>query len=143
MELHAIATDGAPAALGPYSQAIRCGDMVYVSGQLPIVPGTGKLVEGRIREQTLQLFENIRAILEAAGGSLSTVVKVTVFIAQWNDFAEFNQAYAELFESPFPARSTIQNSRPLNALIGADVIAVARPTGTTEPYESALVKAAL
>jgi 2-iminobutanoate/2-iminopropanoate deaminase len=113
--------------------------MVYVSGQLPIVPGTGKLVEGGIREQTLQLFENIRAILEAAGGSLSTVVKVTVFIAQWNDFAEFNQAYAELFESPFPARSTIQNSRPLNALIGADVIAVARPTGTTEPYESALV----
>jgi 2-iminobutanoate/2-iminopropanoate deaminase len=143
MELHAIATDGAPAALGPYSQAIRYGDMVYVSGQLPIVPGTGKLVEGRIREQTLQLFENIRAILEAAGGSLSTVVKVTVFIAQWNDFAEFNQAYAELFESPFPARSTIQNSRPLNALIGADVIAVARATGTTEPYESAPVKAAL
>jgi len=98
--------------------------MVYVSGQVPTVPSTGKLLDGGIREQTFQLFVNIRAILEAAGASLSTVVKVTIFIADWNDFAAFNNAYAEIFTEPFPARSTIQNTRPLGALVGADVIAV-------------------
>ena len=126
MEIHAVATDSAPAALGPYSQAIRSGDMVYVSGQLPVVRATGKLIDGGIREQTLQLFQNVGAILEAAGSSLANVVKVTVFIAEWSDFAAFNEAYAELFEAPFPARSTIQNSRPMNALVGADVIAAIR-----------------
>ena len=123
MELHAITTDAAPAALGPYSQAIRCRDTLYVSGQLPIVPATGKLAHGGIREQTFQLFGNIRAIVEAAGSSLAAITKVTVFIADWNDFAAFNDAYGELFKAPFPARSTIQNSRPMNALVGADVIA--------------------
>jgi len=123
MELHAVSTAGAPAALGPYSQAIRCGDTVYVSGQLPIAPATGKLLDGGIREQTFQLFANIRAILEAAGASLSTVVKVTIFIADWDDFTAFNTAYAEVFTEPYPARSTIQNARPLGALVGADVIA--------------------
>ena len=126
MEIYAVATDGAPDAFGPYSQAIRCGDMVYVSGQLPVVRATGKLIDGGIREQTLQLFENLRAILEAAGSSLANVVKVTVFIAEWSDFAAFNEAYSELFDAPFPARSTIQNSRPMNALVGADVIAAIR-----------------
>lgn len=126
MEIHAVATDSAPDALGPYSQAIRCGDMVYVSGQLPVVRATGKLIDGGIREQTVQLFENLRAILEAAGSSLANVVKVTVFIAEWSDFAAFNEAYSALFEAPFPARSTIQNSRPMNALVGADVIAAIR-----------------
>ena len=126
MEIHAVATDSAPEALGPYSQAIRCGDMVYVSGQLPVVRATGKLIDGGIREQTLQLFENLRAILDAAGSSLANVVKVTVFIAEWSDFAAFNEAYSALFEAPFPARSTIQNSRPMNALVGADVIAAIR-----------------
>jgi 2-iminobutanoate/2-iminopropanoate deaminase len=81
------------------------------------------LIDGGIREQTRQLFANIRAILEAAGGSLSSVVKVTVFIAEWSDFTEFNEVYTEFFTAPFPARSTIQNSRPLGALVGADVIA--------------------
>ena len=126
MEIHAVATESAPDALGPYSQAIRCGDMVYVSGQLPLVRATGKLIDGGIREQTLQLFENLRAILETAGSSLANVVKVTVFIAEWSDFAAFNEAYSALFEAPFPARSTIQNSRPMNALVGADVIAAIR-----------------
>jgi len=123
MELCAVSTTEAPAALGPYSQAMLSGDVVYVSGQLPIVPETGKLLDGGIREQTFQLFVNVRAILEAAGASLSTVAKVTIFIADWNDFEAFNTAYAEVFTAPFPARSTIQNSRPLGALIGADVIA--------------------
>jgi 2-iminobutanoate/2-iminopropanoate deaminase len=126
MDLQAITTAGAPAALGPYSQAIRCGDVLYVSGQLPIVPATGKLIDGGIREQTIQLFANIRAILEAGGASLVTVTKVMVFIAEWNDFAAFNETYAQLFATPFPARSTIQNSRPMNALVGADVIAAIR-----------------
>ena len=128
MEIHAVATDAAPAALGPYSQAVRCDGMLYVSGQLPIVAATGALIDGGIREQTRQLFANILAILEAAGGSLASVLKVTVFLAEWSDFAAFNEAYAELFAAPFPARSTIVNSRPLNALIGADVIAAVGPS---------------
>jgi 2-iminobutanoate/2-iminopropanoate deaminase len=122
-EIRAITTDGAPAALGPYSQAVRCGDVIYVSGQIPADPATGRLVEGGIREQTRQLFENIRAIVEAAGSSLKSVTKVTVFIADWNDFPAFNETYATIFTAPYPARSTIQNSRPLGALVGADVIA--------------------
>ncbi len=126
MEIRAVATSAAPAALGPYSQAIRCGGMVYVSGQVPLDPATGKIVDGGIREQTRQLFENIRAILEAAGTSLATVVKVTVFIADWSDFAEFNDVYGQTFAEPYPARSTIQNTRPLGALVGADVIAALR-----------------
>lgn len=125
MELQTIATTRAPAALGPYSQAVRYGDTIYVSGQVPIDPATGQLVAGGIREQTRRLFANVRAIVEAAGSSMSRIVKVTVFIADWNDFAAFNEVYAELFETPYPARSTIQNARPLGALVGADVIAVA------------------
>jgi 2-iminobutanoate/2-iminopropanoate deaminase len=125
MELQPVATKHAPAALGPYSQAVRCGDVVYVSGQVPIDPATGQLVAGGIREQTRQLFANVGAIVEAAGSSLRRIVKVTVFIADWKDFAAFNEVYAQLFEAPYPARSTIQNTRPLGALVGADVIAVA------------------
>lgn len=123
MDVHAIRTDRAPAAAGPYSQAVRCGDTIYVSGQLGIDPATGQLADGGIREQTRQLFENIRAILEAGGSSLKLVTKVTVFIAEWSDFDAFNQVYAEISVAPYPARSTIQNSRPLGALVGADVIA--------------------
>lgn len=124
MELHEVATQNAPAATGPFSQAVRCGDAIYVSGQLGIDPATGRLVDGGIREQTRQVFENIRAIVEAAGSSLKSVTKVTIFIADWNDFSAFNEAYAEIFAAPYPARSTIQNSRPLGALVGAEAIAV-------------------
>ena len=97
VKITAVATEAAPAALGPYSQAVLCGGILYVSGQLPVVSATGALVDGGIREQTRQLFANIRAILEAAGASLASVVKVTVFIAEWSDFGAFNEAYAELF----------------------------------------------
>jgi 2-iminobutanoate/2-iminopropanoate deaminase len=124
MDVHAIATNNAPAARGPFSQAVRCGDAIYVSGQLDIDPATGQLVEGGICEQTRQLFENIRAIVEAAGSSMKSVTKVTVFIADWNDFTAFNEVYAEIFAAPYPARSTIQNSRPFGALVGAEAIAV-------------------
>ena len=123
MKIRAVATDAAPPALGPYSQAVSCDGMLYVSGQLPLVAETATLIDGGIREQTRQLFDNIRAILEAEGGSLASIVKVTVFLADWSDFAAFNEVYAELFTAPFPARSTIQNSRPLSALVGAEVIA--------------------
>ena len=123
MEIQTIATAHAPAALGPYSQALRYGDTIYVSGQVPIEPATGQLVAGGIREQTRQLFANVRAIVEAAGSSMRRIVKVTVFISDWNDFSAFNEVYAELFETPYPARSTIQNTRPLGALVGADVSA--------------------
>ena len=124
MDLQAIETASAPPPLGPYSQALRCGDTIYVSGQLPIDPATGNIVEGGIREQTRQLFANLRAIVEAAGSSMRRVVKVTIFLNDWNDFAAFNEVYAEQFERPYPTRSTIQNSRPMGALVGADVIAL-------------------
>lgn len=120
----AVHTDRAPAALGPYSQAVRSGDTLYVSGQIGIDPATGQVVAGGIREQTIRLFANIEAILAAGGSSLRSVTKVTVFIVDWADFAAFNETYAEIFAPPFPARSTIQNSRPLGALVGADVVAL-------------------
>jgi 2-iminobutanoate/2-iminopropanoate deaminase len=123
MDFHEIVTVRAPAALGPYSQAVRCGDAIYVSGQLGIDPATGHLVSGGIREQTRQLFENIQAIVEAAGSSMKSVTKVTVYIADWSDFAAFNEVYGQIFAAPYPARTTIQNSRPLGALVGADAIA--------------------
>ena len=102
MEVHAVTTDAAPAALGPYPQAVRCDGMLYVSGQLPIVAATDALIDGGIREQTRQLFANIVAILEAGGGSLASVVKVTVFLAEWSDFAAFNEAYCGTFRSAVP-----------------------------------------
>jgi 2-iminobutanoate/2-iminopropanoate deaminase len=120
----AIATEYAPQAFGPYSQAIRAGDTLYVSGQLPIEPTTGALVEGGIREQTRRVIRNLTAIVEAAGGSLESIVKVTFFILDWNDFPALNEVCAQEFREPFPARSTLQNTRPMGALVGADAIAV-------------------
>lgn len=124
MNIEAVATDRAPKALGPYSQAIRAGDTVYVSGQVPIDPTTGRLIEGGIREQTRQTIANIIAIVRSAGGSINSIVQVTVFLANWDDFPAMNEVYMELFREPYPARSTIQNSRPMGALVGADAIAV-------------------
>lgn len=124
MQIDAIATPDAPAAIGPYSQAVRAGDALYVSGQLPIDPATGKLVEGGIREQTRQTIANLVAIVEAAGGTVSSIVRVTFFLSDWNDFPEMNAVCAECFREPYPARSTLQNSRPMGALVGADAIAV-------------------
>ena len=123
MKCTSIATSRAPKALGPYSQAIRAGDTLYVSGQLPIDPATGAIVAGGIREQTRQTIANLVAIVEEAGGSVASIVQVTFFLADWNDFAGMNEACAEMFAQPFPARSTIQNSRPMGALVGADAIA--------------------
>ena len=103
----AIATAQAPAAIGPYSQAIEANGMVFVSGQLPINPATGEFAEGGIKELTTQSLTNMKHILEEAGLSMQNVVKTTVFLADMADFAEMNEVYAQFFEAPFPARSAV------------------------------------
>ncbi len=124
MQRKVIATGRAPQAFGPYSQAIQAGVTLYVSGQLPVDPATGALVDGGIREHTRQVIRNLVAIVEAAGGSVESIVRVTFFIVDWSDFPAMNEVCAQEFREPFPARSTLQNSRPMGALVGADAIAV-------------------
>ena len=121
----AVATDRAPKAIGPYSQAIRAGSLLFCSGQIPLDPGTGSLVDGDIAAQTRQVFANITAILQAAGTSLDRVVKTTVFLADMNDFAAMNEVYATFFASPAPARSTVAAAGlPRNARIEIEVVAL-------------------
>lgn len=121
----AIATTQAPAAIGPYSQAIEMGGIVYVSGQLPIDPSTGNFVEGGIKELTAQSLTNIKKILEQAGLSMNNVVKTCVFLADINDFAEMNEVYATFFEVPFPARSAMAvKTLPKNSRIEIECIAM-------------------
>ncbi len=104
--MEAIHTEKAPQAVGPYSQAVRAGGLLFVSGQIPLTPG-GTLVEGGIREQTEQVMENLKAILEAAGVGFSQVVQTTCFLADMEDFAPFNEVYARYFAPPYPARATV------------------------------------
>ena len=119
-----ISTPKAPAAIGPYSQAIRVGNLVYTSGQIPIDPATGAFAEGGIKEQTRQSLTNVKAILEEAGTSLANVIKTTVFMADMNDFADMNSVYAEFFTEPFPARSAVAvKTLPKGALVEIEVIA--------------------
>ena len=119
-----ISTKKAPAAIGPYSQAIQVGNLVYTSGQIPIDPATGVFVEGGIREQTRQSLLNVKAILEEAGLTMSDVVKTTVFLADMNDFADMNAVYAEFFAEPYPARSAVAvKMLPKGALVEIEVIA--------------------
>lgn len=120
----AISTGAAPKAIGPYSQAVRAGSLLFVSGQVPIDPATGALVEGDIAAQTRQVFRNLQAILEAAGASFDHVVRTTVFLADMNDFAAMNEVYATCFASPAPARATVEVARlPKDARVEIDVIA--------------------
>ena len=119
-----INTKKAPAAIGPYSQAIRIGNLVYTSGQIPIDPATGVFVEGGIKEQTRQSLTNVKAILEEAGLSMSNVVKTTVFMADMGDFADMNSVYAEFFTEPYPARSAVAvKTLPKGSLVEIEVIA--------------------
>jgi len=119
-----ISTKKAPAAIGPYSQAIQVGNLVYTSGQIPIDPSTGAFVEGGIKEQTRQSLSNVRAILEEAGLSMANVVKTTVFLADMADFADMNAVYAEFFAEPYPARSAVAvKSLPKGALVEIEVVA--------------------
>ena len=122
--MKAISTKMAPGAIGPYSQAVEVGNLVYASGQIPIDPATGSFVEGGIKEQTRQSLLNVKAILEAAGLSMGNVVKTTVFMADMADFAEMNGVYADFFKEPYPARSAVAvKSLPKGALVEIEVVA--------------------
>ena len=121
----AIHTDKAPAAIGPYSQAIQAGNTIYVSGQLPIDPATGAFAGEDIAAQTRQSLTNIKAILAEAGADMSNVVKTTVLLANMADFAAMNAVYAEFFTAPFPARAAFQAAAlPKNALVEIECVAV-------------------
>lgn len=120
-----IATTNAPAAIGPYSQAVQVGNMLFASGQLGIDPATGNFVEGAVKEQTAQAFKNVKAILTEAGLDISDVVKTTVFLADMGDFGAMNEVYASQFEGAFPARSAVAvKTLPKNGLVEIEVIAV-------------------
>ena len=122
--MKAISTQKAPAAIGPYSQAIKVGDLVYTSGQIPIDPATGSFVVGGIKEQTRQSLTNVQAILEEVGLTMSNVVKTTVFMADMADFANMNAVYAEFFSEPYPARSAVAvKTLPKGALVEIEVVA--------------------
>jgi 2-iminobutanoate/2-iminopropanoate deaminase len=121
----AVTTPDAPAAIGPYSQAVKAGNLLFLSGQIPIDPKTGNLVDGGIESQTRQVFRNIAAILEAAGASFDNVVSAGVFLADMNDFGKMNAIYADYFSSPAPARATVQVARlPKDCLVEIQVTAV-------------------
>ena len=120
----AVASEAAPEAIGPYSQAIRAGSLLFVSGQIPLDPATGRLVDGDIAAQTHRVFANLRAILEAAGATLDHVVRATVYLADMEDFAVVNEVYGGYFTNPAPARATVQAARlPKDARVEIDVIA--------------------
>src|SRR5262245_25183535 len=119
-----VSTNDAPAAIGPYSQAIRAGEFLFVSGQIPLNPLTGELVSGGIAEQTHRVLGNLRAILTAAGGTFDHVVKTTVYLADMSEFAAMNEVYASYFGTPAPARATIQAARlPRDVRVEIDLIA--------------------
>jgi 2-iminobutanoate/2-iminopropanoate deaminase len=121
-----IETKNAPSPIGPYSQAIRANGLLFVSGQIPLDPATGKTVEGDIAAQTRQVMNNLAAILSAAGSGLNQVVKTTVFLANLDDFPSFNQVYGEFLGNVKPARATVQVSRlPKEVLIQVEAIALA------------------
>lgn len=126
MERQVILTDRAPAAIGPYSQAIRLGDLIFVSGQIPIDPATGKVVEGDIALQTAQVLKNVAAILESAGSGLAKVLKTTVYLRDISDFARMNEVYAAFFKQNPPTRATVEVSRlPREVAIEIDAISQA------------------
>lgn len=122
--MKALHTDKAPAAIGPYSQAIEVNGMVFASGQIPLDPATGTVVEGGIKEQTRQALTNAKAIMEGAGLTLANVVKTTVFMADMNDFAAMNEVYATFFSEPYPARSAVAvKTLPKGVLVEVECIA--------------------
>lgn len=120
-----ISTDQAPAAIGTYSQAVRVGDTVYLSGQIPLLPSTMTLVDGDIRAQITQVFENLKAVCEAAGGNLNDIVKLNIFLTDLANFAAVNEIMASYFQQPYPARAAIGiASLPRNAQVEMDGILV-------------------
>lgn len=124
MEKNVIATTNAPAAIGPYSQAIEVNGLVYTSGMIPVIPATGEIVEG-IENQARQALTNVKNLLEAAGSGMDRVIKTTVFIKDMNDFAKVNEVYATFFTGAFPARSCVEVARlPKDVLIEMEAIAI-------------------
>jgi len=120
----AVSSPGAPKAIGPYSQAVRAGQLLFVSGQVPLDPATGQMVDGDIAAQTRRVFDNLGAVLKAGGRSFADVVRTTVFLADMNDFAAVNEVYGTYFTEPYPARATVQVARlPKDARVEIDVIA--------------------
>jgi 2-iminobutanoate/2-iminopropanoate deaminase len=129
MSKQVISTSAAPQAIGPYSQAVRSGNFIFTAGQGPLDPATGNIVSGGVREQTIRTFENLKAILDAAGSSLNSVVKANVYLKDLNDFAEMNAVYASYFEGAsegLPARTTVEVARlPRDILVEIEMIAEA------------------
>jgi 2-iminobutanoate/2-iminopropanoate deaminase len=123
--MDSIQTDRAPQAIGPYSQAIKANGFIFASGQIPLDPATMQIIEGGVQEQTEQVLENLKAVLEAAGTSLDRVVKTTVYLADMNEFAAMNEIYARYFGATKPARATVQVARlPRDVRVEIDVIAI-------------------
>ena len=124
MEKSVVSTNNAPAAIGPYSQAIKAGNLVFVSGQIPIVPATGEILRGDIKLQTRQALENLKNILDAAGSCIDNVVKTTVFMKDLNDYTAINDVYKEFFTDKPPARAAVQAAR-LPRDVGVEIEAIA------------------
>ena len=124
MTKQTIASSGAPKAIGPYSPAVRAGQLLFVSGQVPLDPATGQMVDGGIAEQTRRVLDNVGALLTAGGRSFADVVRTTIFLADMNDFAAVNEIYGQYFSEPYPARATVQVARlPKDARVEIDAIA--------------------
>ncbi|HHT9113680.1 MAG TPA: RidA family protein [Candidatus Wunengus sp. YC63] len=124
MEKSVISTNNAPAAIGPYSQAIKAGNLVFISGQIPIIPATGEILRGDIKLQTKQVLENLKNILDAAGSCIDNVVKTTVFMKDLNDYTAINDVYKEFFTDKPPARAAVQAAR-LPRDVGVEIEAIA------------------
>ena len=124
MEKSVISTNNAPAAIGPYSQAIKAGNLVFISGQIPIIPATGEILRGDIKLQTKQVLENLKNILDAAGSCIDNVVKTTVFMKDLNDYTAINDVYKEFFTDKPPARAAVQAARlPRDVSVEIEAIA--------------------
>ena len=124
MTKQTISSGGAPKAIGPYSPAVRAGQLLFVSGQVALDPATGQMVDGGIAEQTRRVLDNVGALLTAGGRSFADVVRTTIFLADMNDFAAVNEIYGQYFSEPYPARATVQVARlPKDARVEIDVIA--------------------
>ncbi|OHC16175.1 MAG: reactive intermediate/imine deaminase [Planctomycetes bacterium RIFOXYB12_FULL_42_10] len=124
MEKSVISTNNAPAAIGPYSQAIKAGNLVFISGQIPVIPATGEILRGDIKLQTKQVLENLKNILDAAGSCIDNVVKTTVFMKDLNDYTAINDVYKEFFTDKPPARAAVQAAR-LPRDVGVEIEAIA------------------
>jgi 2-iminobutanoate/2-iminopropanoate deaminase len=121
---HAVSTDAAPKAIGPYSQAIRVGQLLFLSGQVPLDPATGQMVDGDVAAQTRRVMENLAAVLASADLSFANVARTTIFLADMNDFAKVNDVYGSYFSDPYPARATVQVARlPRDARVEIDAVA--------------------